>query len=296
MEIKTYLAGLPLLTLLLQAVEQNWQHMTRALKHILDDLLSVLPIVDLLDHALVDGLALAAQARRQLERGPLRLRHDRELLDDRLNELDGPRTSLNVMVIVMAVLLNAVESVLILILTMSHEARILGFPGWVGRPFVVQHTAAEFITAAAGFLPLTLGQQAVAGTQGPAVRQVNRAGLLLRFQVNDAVLRFLNVHETLKPRHQLRVRADIPGSPLDQHVAVDEVSRIQVAQLEELPKGLLVADELLHPVKEGKLIVSGGERESRWDGLRQRRHQCRRWRLSFRARFRMRNFGSLGSS
>lgn len=184
----------------------------------------MLPIVDLLDHALVDGLALATKPRRQLERSTLRLRHDCELLDNRLDELDSPRASLNVMVIVVAILLDAVESVLVLVLAMRHEARVLGFPGRVRRPFIIQHTTAELITATAGLLPLTLGQQAVAGTQGPAVRQVDHAGFLLRFQIDDAILGLFNMHKALEPRHQLRIRADIPGSPLDQHVAIDKIS------------------------------------------------------------------------
>ena len=152
----SYLTRFPLFTLLLETEKNDGQNMGWSLEHLLDDLLPALSVVDLFDHPLVDGLALSAKARRKLERGALGFRHNEELLHNRLDKLNRPRARLNVVVIVMSVLFNAMQGIFKLVLTVGNESRVFRRPRGVRSPFIIEHTVAQLITAAARLLALTL--------------------------------------------------------------------------------------------------------------------------------------------
>lgn len=62
--------------------------MARSLEHIVDNLRTRLPAIELLDYPLVNCLALTAQAAGKLKAGSLSIGHHEELLNDRLHELD----------------------------------------------------------------------------------------------------------------------------------------------------------------------------------------------------------------
>jgi hypothetical protein len=105
------------------------------------------------------------------------------------------------------------------------------------------------------------------------MREIDQARLLLGLKVNDPVLWVFDVHEALEPRHELGVRTDKSHSSLHKYVAINEIGGVQVAELEKFVEGLLVADKLLHPVKEGKFVVVGSQRESWWNRFRECRHK-----------------------
>jgi hypothetical protein len=142
------------------------------LKHVLYDLLAPITIIHFLDDTLVDGFALTTKPRRKLERSPFGFRHNSKLLDYWFDELDGPGTGLDMMVIVMSILFNTVESVFKLIFAMRNKARILGFPSGVGCPFVVQHAVAQLIATTARLLSFTLREQTIARAERAAVRKI----------------------------------------------------------------------------------------------------------------------------
>ena len=121
---------------------------------LLDDVLALLATVKLHDDTLVNGLALSAEARRKLEGKLLLLRQATQRLSKRLEQLYGAATCLDVVVVIVALLLNAVETFLVQVLLVGDEAGIFTGPGWVGSPLVVQYGVAEFISAAASFLTL----------------------------------------------------------------------------------------------------------------------------------------------
>ena len=131
--------------------------MARPLKHLPNDFLTALAIINLLDDPLVNGLTLASKTRRQLERRPLSFRHDKKLLHNRFNQLDRTRTSLDMMIIVMTIFLDTVQRIFILVLPVRNKARIFRFPSWMRRPRVIQNGIAQLIATAAGLLPLAFG-------------------------------------------------------------------------------------------------------------------------------------------
>lgn len=82
--------------------------MARPLKHIVDNLRTCLPAIELLDYPLVNCFALTAQTAGKFERGSLSIGHHEELLNDRLHELDRTHASFNVIVVVVPILLDTV--------------------------------------------------------------------------------------------------------------------------------------------------------------------------------------------
>ena len=91
----------------------------------------------------------------------------------------------------------------------------------------------------------------------------------LWFRVDGLVLGFFDVHEALEPAHQLNVGPDEALRPLDKHETINEIVRVEVAELQEVTEDLLVADELLHAVEEGDLLLTRGRHQRRGDGLRE---------------------------
>ena len=145
-----YLDRLPFLYLDLQPGKDDGNGRTRVLQQTLDDGLALFAAVELLDHALVDGGALAAKTRREGEVGALLLRHSRDALCDGLEELHRSQGGLYVVVVVVPLFFDAVQGLLEPVLAVGHEARVLRRPGRVRRPLVVQHAPAHLIPAAAG--------------------------------------------------------------------------------------------------------------------------------------------------
>jgi hypothetical protein len=139
--------------------------MAWSFKHVLDDFLATLTVIHFLDHTLVDGLALTTKSRRKLESCSFGLRHDGKLLHNWLNELNSTGTSFDMMIVVMTILFNTVESIFVLILAMRNEPRILRFPSGMRSPFVIEHAVAQLIATTARLLSLSLREQTVAWTK-----------------------------------------------------------------------------------------------------------------------------------
>lgn len=94
------------------------------IEHVVDNLRTRVSAIKLLDDPFVNRFALTAQAAGQLESGPLSLRHDEELLNNRLHQLNGTHASFNVIIVVMPVLLDTVKCIFVLVLPMSNKPRI----------------------------------------------------------------------------------------------------------------------------------------------------------------------------
>lgn len=268
--------------------------MTRSVKHLPDDPLSTLPIINLLDDPLVDSFALATQTTRKLESRPFTLRHHEELLDNRFNKLDSAGTRLDMVVVVVSVLLNAMERIFKLVLPMGDKPRVFRCPGWMRRPFIIENTVAKLITATTRFLSLAFGQKTVARTERTAVGKVDDTRRLLGLEINDLIFRFVDVHESLEPRHQLWVRTNVSSCPFDENLSVDEIGGVKVAELEELAKRRLVSDVFLDTIKERKFFLCRRHRRRRLDWFWEGGDEGRRNSRSFTLRgLGMMNLGSL---
>ena len=71
--------------------------------------------------------------------------------------------------------------------------------------------------------------------------------------LHDYVSAF-KLNEGLEPVDKICVSTDEATDSVNKNVAIDEVLRKEVAELEELIHNLLISDVLLDPVKEGKLF------------------------------------------
>jgi hypothetical protein len=80
---------------------------------LLYDVLTLLTTIELHDDTLVNGLALSAKAGRKLEGKLLLLRQATQGLSKRLEQLNCAAACFDVVVVVVALLLNAVETFLV---------------------------------------------------------------------------------------------------------------------------------------------------------------------------------------
>lgn len=119
------LSSLPLLMLLLQAVQKDWDDSVWTSIQLLDDLVALLATVKLHDDALVDSLALTAKPRWELHGLSVLVRHATQLQRNRFEKLDGATTSLDVEVVVMAFLFDLVKTLFMDVFAMGDEARVL---------------------------------------------------------------------------------------------------------------------------------------------------------------------------
>ena len=135
-------------------MQQNWHHAPGHREQLFDYVLSPITAVNLHDDALVDGLALTSKTRREHKVGAILLLHGEQLICDRFQLLDGATASLNVEVIVVALLFYPVKTFFELVLAVSNETGVFRGPCWMRSPFVVQDRLAQLVTATA--YPLTL--------------------------------------------------------------------------------------------------------------------------------------------
>jgi hypothetical protein len=74
-------------------------------------------------------------------------------------------------------------------------------------------------------------------------------------------------HVFLEPNVQLLIPANEGLCALQKELLIDQILREEVAQLQELIHGVLVAEKFLHPIKECNLILVGvicGRRRQRF--------------------------------
>ena len=108
MYVCAYLAGFPLFILLFEAVKDDGQHNRRPRQHVIDHFNALLAIVDLLDDSLGDGVALTTKSWGKPKIGSLCVGHDAELLNKGFHKLDCASAGFDVVVIVVAILFDAV--------------------------------------------------------------------------------------------------------------------------------------------------------------------------------------------
>lgn len=135
----SHLCKSPLLVLLLEPRHDNRDDCEWVLEHVVGDFAALLGSVYLLEHPLVDRGALPAQPSRHLEVGPFRGRQREHLLCDRLQELYALLVRLDVEVVVVPLFFDAMQTLLVGVLPMSDEARVLGCPGRVRGPLIVEY-------------------------------------------------------------------------------------------------------------------------------------------------------------
>ncbi|KAI5288661.1 hypothetical protein KEM55_009029, partial [Ascosphaera atra] len=120
------------------------------------------------------------------------------------------------------------------------------------------HALAQLVAPAARLQTLALRKQTVTGPKSTAVRKGDRRrrgrGIAARLGL-DGLVRGRDVHEPLEPRHDLRVGTDEALGATDEDILINQICAVQVAQLQELPKSLLVAHELLDTVKKRVLLT-----------------------------------------
>jgi hypothetical protein len=219
-----------------------------------------------------------------------------ELLANRLNQLDGSNTGLDVMIVVVAIFLNAVQSIFVLILAVSNKARILRSPCGMRGPIIIKDAGAKRVTATTGLLAFAFGKKTVARSQRATVGQVDNTVFHMSLGLDGLVLGFLGAHETTEPIHKLGIGSDVPLGPLDKDVSVEKVGGVQVAKFQEIAEDLFVRNELLDAVEESDFFLARSHGNRRWEGLRERRNQGRGDIGHVNGRFAMVILGSLGGS
>jgi hypothetical protein len=98
--------------------------------HIVDNLDATVSI-DLLTDALEDRRALASKGNRHSEVLPLVSGHGEHLLRDWFQELNAFQVGFNVIIVIMSLLVNTVETFFELVLSVSHESGVLRSPSGV---------------------------------------------------------------------------------------------------------------------------------------------------------------------
>jgi hypothetical protein len=113
--------------------------------------------------------------------------HTPKLCSDRLQQLDGPAACLDVVVVIVTLLFDTVESFLVNILAMSYESRILRCPGRMRCPFIIENLIAQLVATAAYFLTLSLREQAVTWAQTSAIAECHSSWWNSRFVLDEDV-------------------------------------------------------------------------------------------------------------
>ena len=116
--------ALPLFVLLLQPREHDRDGDARVLVQRLDDFESLLLAIYLLDHALVDTLALVSEPRFQAERSALVRLHERDAGRDRFEQRDRAQVRLDVVVVLVSFLLGPVQRRLVRVLVLVDKALV----------------------------------------------------------------------------------------------------------------------------------------------------------------------------
>jgi hypothetical protein len=131
--------------------------------------LTFIAAVDFHDDTLVDRLTLPSKTRWKLEVEPVLSLQGKKLLGNRLELLDGSGTCLNVEIVIVTFLFDAVEPFFELVLAMRNKAGIFGSPCRMRSPLIIQNRPAELVAPTAHALALPLGQKPVAGSKTAAV-------------------------------------------------------------------------------------------------------------------------------
>ncbi|KAH0357063.1 hypothetical protein KCU81_g246, partial [Aureobasidium melanogenum] len=260
----------PLLKLLLESVQQHRNDLVRLSVERLDNHVALLASVKLHDDALVDCLALSTESGRNLKSLLFTVVHAENLLCNGLKQLDRARTSLNVEVVVVAFFLDLVESFFVDVLPVSDETRVLRCPCWMRGPVVVEHFIAKLVTSTARLQSLALGEETVTWPKSSAVAQGNSTCRSSRLVLDGHIVTSVtNPH--LEPLEEIGVAANEATSLVHQSSTVDQVLGEEVAELQELVHGGLVADRLLSTVEEAHFVL----RRKGALGWRQRLRKCR---------------------
>lgn len=154
----------------------------------------------------------------------------------------------------MPLLFDAVQALLVRVLTMSDETRVLGRPCGVRSPFVIEHRLAEFIAAGTGLESLSLRKQSVAGAESTTVTEGDLARRRLGPVFERLVDRVLPDHE-LERAEKFGVTAHELIRLEDQDILGDQLLGPEIEKLEELGKGGPVANVLLRLLKKGKVVL-----------------------------------------
>jgi len=116
---------------------------------LINDLLALLPTIELLDDAFVDRLTLTANASRNLEQLTLPFGHAEELLGEGFEKLDRAPACFDVVVVIVSFFFDLVQSLLVEVLPVGDEPGVFGRPGRVRCPVIVEDFVAKLITATA---------------------------------------------------------------------------------------------------------------------------------------------------
>ena len=281
----------PLFVFLLEPSHYNRYDSEGVLKHFVGDFDAPLSPIDLLEDASVDRSALTAKARGDLEGRSFRRQQCEHLLRDGLEELNALLVRLDIEIIVVALLLDAVEALLVSVFPVRNESTVLGCPGRMRGPFVVEDGLAELVTAGARLESLlfyalagvhcergwvstySLWEESVARAKPAAVAQRNLADGRRRKILNDILVPGVpdDGHEV---GQELRVAAHELVRLEDEDILADQIKVEQVEELQELGRRGAIANVLLGAFKEGKVVLcrdSDGDRPERLRNHRRKR-------------------------
>jgi hypothetical protein len=115
------LSGFPLLVFGLETGKKDRNNVIRSLKQISKDIIASLTTVNLEDDAAVDGLTLATQFGVEHEIASHFRSRSREDLGDGFQQLDRAAACLDVKIVIVTLLFNAMETFLVDVLPMSDE-------------------------------------------------------------------------------------------------------------------------------------------------------------------------------
>ena len=93
------------------------------------------------------------------------------------------------------------------------------------------------------------------------MRKINDFRLWSGFDVDNLVLDVFNAHEFLEPVHEVWISTDISSGSFHENALVDQIRRIQIADLEELRERLLIANKFLDTVKESEFVLRWSQGE-----------------------------------
>ena len=108
----------------------------------------------------------------------------------------------------MSLLFDAMKALFIRVLFVRYEARILGCPGWMRNPFIVEDGIAKLIASTTLLVPFPLRDVPIALTKRFALVQVDTTSDWRACFIFDNLISTVVVEENLEVREQFRVGTD----------------------------------------------------------------------------------------
>lgn len=107
-------------------------------------------------------------------------------------------------------------------------------------------------------------KQSVAWAEATTVAETHATAWNARLVVHNDIL-LVVADEVLEPLHEFWVSADESTRAVDEDCAIEEILAEEVAELQELIEGVLVADDLLGAIEEAQFLTRRSRGGRRWE-------------------------------